>query len=196
MKKKKKTINKNTYQKQLKRIVKKLGRKSYIVVLIAFIGYYGWDYWTTQFPSTTETSPTTTVSEEGIQLVACVDGDTAKFLIDGNEEKVRFLAIDTPETKHPQKGVEPYGQEASDYTCNRLTSAETIVLEYEESNQSDKYGRVLAWVWVDGNLLQRELVSGGYAEVKYIYGDYKYTDELYGLEDNAKQNKLRIWSDE
>lgn len=190
-KKKKKSINKNTYQKQLNRIVNKLGRKSYIIVFIALIGYYGWDYWDTRFPSTT-----TTVSEEGIQLVACVGGDTAKFLIDGNEEKVRFLAVDTPETKHPQKGVEPYGQEASDYTCNRLTTAETIVLEYEESNQSDKYGRVLAWVWVDGNLLQRELVSGGYAEVKYIYGDYKYTDELYGLEDNAKQNKLRIWSDE
>ena len=72
-----------------------------------------------------------------------------------------------------------------------------IELEYDEgSDREDKYGRQLAWVFVDGELLQRELVAQGLAEVKYIYGDYAYTEELYQIQEQAKRERLRIWSDE
>lgn len=99
----------------------------------------------------------------------------------------------TPETKHPTKGKEPYGEEASEYTCSVLANAKEIEFEYEESNKKDKYDRMLAWIWVDGNLLQRSLVSDGYATVDYIYGDYRYTDELYELQEHAKENHLGLW---
>ena len=70
-------------------------------------------------------------------------------------------------------------------------------LEYDDgSDKSDKYGRDLAWVYVDGELLQKQLVSAGLAEVQYIYGDYAYTDELYEAQELAKQNKLNMWSGE
>lgn len=133
---------------------------------------------------------------EEVTLSKCVDGDTAKFIINNKEETVRFLAVDTPETKHPTKGEEPYGKEASDYTCNRLKEGNKIELEYDDnSTKTDKYNRYLAWVFVDDNLLQAELVKNGLAEVAYLYGDYKYTDLLKDYEQTAIATKVGMHSD-
>lgn len=125
---------------------------------------------------------------------SCVDGDTANFIIDDEKVKFRFLAIDTPETVHPTKDVEAYGKNASEYTCNKLTNAKKIEIEYEES-KTDKYGRSLGWIWVDDSLLQDELVNAGYAEVAYIYGTYKYTTKLCETQASAIQNSNGMWSD-
>ena len=130
---------------------------------------------------------------ETVELSRCIDGDTAAFLVNGKEEKVRFLAINAPEYT---KEKERYGKEASTYVCNELSNAQSIALEYEASNVRDKYDRLLAWVFVDDSLLQEELVEEGLAEVKYIYGDYAYTDLLYKKEAVAKKQKLNMWSDE
>lgn len=126
----------------------------------------------------------------------CVDGDTAYFIIDDEEVKFRFLAIDTPESVSTTKKVEPYGKEASDYTCEKLTNANEIVLEYEDSNKTDKYGRSLAWIWVDGALLQKELLENGLGKVAYIYGKYRYTNSLCLAQKTAFENKLNVWSQE
>ena len=130
-----------------------------------------------------------------VKFSDCVDGDTAKFIYKDEKITARFLAIDTPETKHPSKGEEPYGKEASEYTCNKLKNAKEIKLEYDnDSDKLDKYDRHLVWVFVDEELLQKKLVSKGYASVAYLYGDYKYTDELEKVEQEAEDNKLGIWS--
>lgn len=133
-------------------------------------------------------------SSDEVLFSKCIDGDTAKFILNNEEIKVRFLAIDTPETKHPKKGSEFYGKEASDYTCKKIKNANKIVLEYDiNSDKKDKYGRYLAWVFVDNTLLQEELVEKGYAKVSYLYGDYKYTNKLQNKEKEAKHKKLGIW---
>ena len=136
------------------------------------------------------------VQAESVKFSKCIDGDTADLSIDGEVKKVRFLAVDTPETKHPTKGEEPYGKEASNFTCEALKGAKKIKLEYEDKNKEDKYGRVLAWVFTDDELLQARLVKTGLAKVAYIYDDYKYTDDLKDLEKKAKSEKLRIWNDD
>lgn len=130
-----------------------------------------------------------------VKFSDCVDGDTAKFIYKEKEITARFLAIDTPETVHPTKDVEEFGKDASDYTCNKLKEATEIELEYDnDSDELDKYNRHLVWVFVDGELLQKKLVSKGYASVAYLYGDYKYTNELEEAEQEAEDNKLGIWS--
>ena len=126
----------------------------------------------------------------------CVDGDTAKFILNEEEITARFLAVDTPETVHPTKEEEPFGKEASNYTCEKLTNASKIVLEYDDgSDKTDKYDRHLVWVFYDDNFLQEELLSLGYAKIAYIYGDYTYTEELQQAENNSRQNKIGLWSD-
>ena len=131
-----------------------------------------------------------------VTLEECIDGDTAKFRTQEDEIiKARMLAIDTPETVHPTIDEEPFGKEASDYTCTMLTLANEIVIEYDpDSKEEDNYGRKLVWIFTDGALLQNSLVSKGYAEVAYLYGDYKYTSTLSETEKEAKRNKLGIWS--
>ena len=130
-----------------------------------------------------------------VKLSKCVDGDTIKVKIDNKEYTVRMLAIDTPESVHPEKKVEYYGKEASEYTCNIVSNAKKIELEYDSgSDKTDKYDRLLAWVIVDGEVLQDKLVSLGYAKVAYLYGDYKYTSLLEEHQELASAKNLGIWN--
>lgn len=127
------------------------------------------------------------LNEELVELKKCVDGDTAVFVINDENKTVRFLAIDTPEYDTQ------IGQEASNYVCKVLKEASKISLEYEKGTDLDKYNRVLAWVYVDDRLLQKDLIEKGYAKVEYIYDEYKYVDELEKIQEKSKENKLGIW---
>ena len=138
-------------------------------------------------------------SDEKIKVTysESVDGDTAKFELDGKEITVRFLGIDTPETVHPTKGEEPYGKEASNYTKQKLENAEKIEIEYDENaSKTDKYERPLVWVWVDDTLLQEELISNGLARTYMLQDNYKYAWMLQENEEKAKEEKVGIWSEE
>lgn len=136
------------------------------------------------------------VNAEVVKFDKCIDGDTMGVYIKNEYKKVRFLSINAPEIEHDNSKGEYYGEESKDYVCDKLKNATSIELEYDDkSDKTDKYGRVLAWVWVDGELLQKDLVSNGYAEVKYVYDNYKYSDELKELEKNAKEEKVGMWSD-
>ena len=136
-------------------------------------------------------------TKEKVKFIKCVDGDTAKFERNNKVFTLRFLAVNTPETKSPKKGVEFYGKEASKYTCDRLEKAKTIEIEYDKnSDRSDRYGRKLGWVFLDDKLLQKDLVENGYAKVEYVYGKYKYLDELKELEKKAKKEKIGLWQKE
>ena len=134
-------------------------------------------------------------NEIKVEFSKCVDGDTAKFIYKNEVITARFLAIDTPESVHPTIGEEPFGKDASNFTCNTLEKADEIVLEFDSnSDKTDKYDRYLVWVFVDGKLLQKELISKGYAEVAYLYDDYKYTEELEKAQEKANKKKIGIWS--
>jgi len=134
-------------------------------------------------------------SKEEVEFSKCVDGDTIKVLLNEKERTVRMLAVDTPESVHPTKGVEYYGKEASDFTCNIVTNAKKIELEYDDnSDKEDKYDRLLAWIFVDDELLQDKLIQGGYAEVAYLYGDYKYTSLLQDHQAVVETKDIGIWN--
>lgn len=136
-------------------------------------------------------------AKEEVKFSKCVDGDTIKVLIKNKEYTVRMLAIDTPESVHPKKKVEYYGKESSDYTCDKVKNANKLELEYDDkSDKKDKYDRILAYVFVDGYLLEDLLVTNGYAEVAYLYDDYKYADLLKDKESVAKAKGIGIWNEE
>lgn len=145
------------------------------------------------YPFVNQNAKQDTLSTDTVSLAKCTDGDTAHFNINGEDIVVRLLAVDTPETVKPNTPVQPYGKEASEYTCNALTNASEIRLEYETGNRTDKYNRLLAWVFVDDQLLQSMLIEKGLAKVDYIYGDYKYTNRLYVAEENAKSKRVGMW---
>lgn len=138
-----------------------------------------------------------TYAKETVKFSNCVDGDTIKILVGKEEKTVRMLAIDTPESVHPTKGVEYYGKEASNYTCETVKNAKKIEIEYDNnSDKTDKYDRLLVWIFVDGKLLQKDLVEKGYAKVAYLYDDYKYTKELENAQELTSAKEIGIWNEE
>ena len=139
--------------------------------------YYDKNLNVTTFEELSKNNEETEIVE--VKYSEAVDGDTAKFEMNGEIIKVRFLAVDTPESVHPTKEVQAYGVEASNFTKEKLQNAQKIELEFDNnSDKTDKYGRYLAWIWVDGELLQNLLIKEGLAKVAYLYADYKYTSLL------------------
>ena len=131
-----------------------------------------------------------------VKLVSTVDGDTAKFEMNGEQVTVRFLGINTKETVDPQVGEEAWGKEASNFTKEKLQNANKIELEFDSSSdEKDKYDRYLAWIWVDDELLQNLLVENGLAENYMLQNNYKYAGILQESQEITKNNKLGIWSD-
>lgn len=138
-----------------------------------------------------------TYAKEKVEFSECVDGDTIKVLLDGKKKTIRMLAVDTPESVHPTKEVEYYGKEASNYTCERVKNAKKLEIEYDnDSDKTDKYDRLLVWVFVDDILLQKELIDNGYAKVAYLYGDYKYTKKLQDAQELASAKNIGIWNED
>lgn len=110
-------------------------------------------------------------------VVRVVDGDTIVCDVDGEEIKVRLIGIDTPETVHPEKDVEYFGEEASAYTTEKL-DGQDVLLEYDVE-PTDRYGRDLAYVWLeDGTLFNDQLVLEGYATVATFPPNVKYVDRF------------------
>lgn len=128
-------------------------------------------------------------------FVRHVDGDTTVFKIEGKEQKVRFLLIDTPETVKPNTKVQPFGLEASKRTKELLSTASEITFEYDQGDKKDRYGRALGYIFVDGTLLQKTLVSESLARVAYVKEpNTKYLLELEEEQEKAKNKSVGIWS--
>ncbi len=129
------------------------------------------------------------------ELNHCVDGDTAHFFVNGVEEKVRFLSIDTPEIAHNNETAsEPYGEAANDTTCTILMNSKSILLEVDPLEKPrDQYGRLLAWVWVDEVLIQAQLVELGYAQVAFVTQENLHSVDLYQIQALALKAHRGIW---
>ena len=125
-----------------------------------------------------------------VQLTRTVDGDTAYFKSGSNTIKVRFLGIDTPEI---YSGVEPWGKAASNHTSKRLREAKQIVLE-AEGVRIDTYDRYLAFVWVDGVLLNLELVQQAYTGVS-LSSRSKYFEIFTDVENEVMKTGRRYWGE-
>lgn len=136
-------------------------------------------------------------------IVRAVDGDTAVVKIDGQEKRVRFLGVDTPETVHPNKPVQFFGKEASNFTKESL-NGRRVWLEYD-SNPQDRYGRHLAYIWLKNpatinestmreSMFNAKLLLGGYAKVMIIKPNKRYESEFKKFQEEAKRARLGVWS--
>ncbi len=131
-------------------------------------------------------------------LIQTVDGDTIevhRFWVFGSQ-KVRFIGIDTPETKHPTKPVEPFGPEASAQTKEFLANTETVCLISDpKADRVDKYGRLLAYVFSEQGVdVNAELLKLGLAR-GYFYFPFSRKEEFRGYEEYTKGKKIGIWGD-
>ena len=121
--------------------------------------------------------------------IRVIYGDT--IVLDGNE-KVRFIGVDTPETKDPRKPVQYFGKEAYEFTKG-LVEGNKVRLEYDQ-NRIDKYGRTLAYVFLeDGIFLNAEIIKQGYG-FAYTRFPFKYLEEFRQYEKEARENERGLWA--
>jgi len=130
------------------------------------------------------------------QVVRVVDGDTIVIRYNGMYEKVRLLCVDTPESVHPdEKQNIPMGETASRYTQKKLTG-KSVNLEFEIKRLRGNNDRLLAYVFVDGQNLNLDLVRQGLSPYYTKYGkSEKYDAEFRAAEKQARKEKLNIWGD-
>lgn len=128
-------------------------------------------------------------------VVRVVDGDTIRARIDGVEEPVRYIGIDTPETVHPTLGVQPFGPEASAYN-GELVSGRFLCLERDVSDR-DRYGRLLRYAWLeDGTMVNELLLQAGLAVVVTFPPDVKYVeDRLLPAQRAAAEAGRGLWAE-
>ncbi|WP_432355653.1 thermonuclease family protein [Sporosarcina sp. A2] len=129
-----------------------------------------------------------------VQLVKTIDGDTIKIVFEGKEQNVRYLLIDTPETNHPRIGKQPFGEEAKERN-RALVNGGKLEIEFDIGQRTDKYGRLLAYVYVDGKSVNETLVEEGLARVAYVYPpNTRHLDPYEKAQVRAKAKKIGIWS--
>lgn len=99
-----------------------------------------------------------------------VDGDTIDVLIDLGFDilfasRVRLAGIDTPESRTKDLAEKALGLEAKEYLKKSLKDAKSVVIKTEKMDSSEKYGRILGWVYTDGNTvsLNDMMINDGYA---------------------------------
>lgn len=130
------------------------------------------------------------------KVVRVVDGDTIVVEYGGKYEKVRLLCVDTPESVHPdEKQNIPMGKVASRYTQKKLIG-KSVDLGFELKRLRGNYGRLLAYVFVDGKNLNLDLIKQGLSPYYTKYGkSEKYDAEFRAAEKQARKEKLNIWGD-
>lgn len=129
------------------------------------------------------------------KVTRVVDGDTLVVDINGTEEKVRLIGMNTPETVDPRKVVECFGKEASN-RMKELAQGKIVRLEGDDTqNARDVYGRLLEYVYLeDGEMLNRKMIAEGYAYEYTYMTPYRYQKDFRDVQNIARVSVRGLWS--
>lgn len=127
-------------------------------------------------------------------VVRVVDGDTIIVEMDGANERIRLIGIDSPESVHPDEDRNTeYGRIAAEFTANQL-EGKTVTLEFDVEER-DQYDRILAYVYLDGKMFNKILLEEGHAKVTTYPPNVRYADSFVALQKQAQKNRKGIWAD-
>jgi micrococcal nuclease len=127
------------------------------------------------------------------RVVRAVDGDTLEVAIDGGAtETVRLIGVDTPETVKPDTPVQCFGPQASHFEHKRVEGHRVRLLTGVEPR--DYYGRLLAYVWIEGRFLESELLLNGYARILTFHPNDRFAARFEGIAQNAARNGKGLWN--
>jgi len=153
-------------------------------------------------------SNTNSQSHEKADVVRVVDGDTVVILLNGQEEKVRLIGVDTPESKNNEKArrdssktgesvseIVKLGKEAAQYTKSILPKGTKVTVETDVQPR-DRYGRLLAYLYLEnGEMVNSLIIQNGYAQVMTIPPNVKYEDLFRKLMKEARENNRGLWKE-
>lgn len=121
-----------------------------------------------------------------------VDGDTIIVDYDGNSERVRLIGIDTPESVHPDESRNTaFGEITSDFTKEAL-EGQSVYLEFDVELR-DQYDRLLAYVYLDGEMFNKTLLQEGMAMLSTYPPNVKYVDDFTAIQEEARNAGIGVW---
>lgn len=174
------------------------------------------DHAKSQYPSSFENSTGSSSSTgrksnssntfDEAKVIKVVDGDTISVNLNGVQHKLRMIGVDTPETVHPNKPVEFFGKEASNFTKESLES-KTVYLQKDVSD-TDKYGRLFRYVWltrptsnkptddeIKDNMYNAILIKKGYGKASTYQPDSMYSKLFAKLQSDARDQYIGLWNE-
>lgn len=167
-----------------------------LTVALTLLGYGG----VTQLPQIQKSLTELTAANQSApapgfyRVIKASDGDTITVDMNGKQESVRMIGVDTPETHKPNTPVQCFGPQASDYTHKNL-DGKTVRLEADPTNDNrDRYDRLLRYVYLeDGTLYQRRLITEGYG-FAYTSFPFQKKDEFIQAQTEAQTAKRGLWT--
>lgn len=148
----------------------------------------------TQDQTQKETQIDSNINTTLYEVIRVVDGDTFIISYNGKDERVRLIGVDTPESVHPdeEKNTE-FGDKVSSYSKEMLQGKQ-VALEFD-IDKKDQYDRLLAYVYLDGQMYNKILLEKGYAQVSTYPPNVKYVDEFIDIQKEARVSKVGMWAD-
>jgi micrococcal nuclease len=132
---------------------------------------------------------TETADKDVATVVRVIDGDTVEL---EDQRVVRYLLVDAPEVAHNSTEVdECFGPEATALNSELVLNRQ-VTLTYDVERQ-DRFERMLAYLWLDGRMVNRVLVERGYARVLVIEPNDEYAAEFEALEAEARAAGRGLW---
>ncbi len=167
--------------------------KKRLIHLLISIALLAIGYLVQRYPDTFSVV-TTTVPAGMYGVISVEDGDTIVVDMNGTDERIRFIGVDTPETRDPRKPVQCFGRAAGDFT-KQLIGNQPVRLEADPlSTNRDRYNRLLRYVYLpDNTLVQAEIIKQGYG---FAYTSFPFTksDEFRRYQSEAMQQNRGLWA--
>lgn len=128
------------------------------------------------------------------RVVKFDDGDTIAVDMNGHDETIRFIGVDTPETHDPRKAVQCFGLAAANFT-KQLIGEQPVRLEADPlGTNRDRYNRLLRYIYLpDGRLVNAEIIKQGYG-FAYTSFPFMKSDEFLRYQKEAREQNKGLWS--
>jgi len=186
----------------LKSLIKLTLKTVTTVAVLALIIYFGWKY---IIPKLDDKE---SKDKKSYLVKKVFDGDTFEAEINGKNEKIRMLGIDTPEkwnsdkfdrdserTGKDKETIRKLGSLSSDFTTRLIGGKRVVLIPDSKGDDKDKYGRLLRYVYLeDGTFVNLKIVEEGYANAYRRFNVTKQS-EFIRAEEDARKNKKGLWGD-
>ena len=162
----------------------------FIGTYLYFLGFYLTRSSPSLAPATSNFAQITdTVATSTEKVIRVIDGDT--FEINGGI-KVRLIGVDTPEMKNKNKTVDCFAQEAKRKLETLIGGKEVVLVK--DVSETDKYGRLLRYVYLGDEMINDTLIKEGYARISTFPPDVKFKDQFLADERRAREANSGLWS--
>lgn len=122
------------------------------------------------------------------------DGDTIQVNMNGKQEKIRLIGVDTPETHDPRKPVQCFGKAASEFTSQKLLNQRVRLESDPQSTNRDRYDRLLRYVYdSNGTLINQQLIADGYG-FAYTGFPFSKSNDFTKAQETARSQNKGLWA--